>query len=75
VGRAELVAAQDGDWGAARRPYERFTITRRTEIETIVLLLVIGVAVTKIAVWGRRHYAIASRRAGYWRASTTRRGR
>jgi hypothetical protein len=27
--------------------------------------LVIGVTVTKIAVWGRRHYAIASRRAGY----------
>jgi hypothetical protein len=26
---------------------------------------VIGVAVTEIAVWGRRHYAIASRRAGY----------
>jgi K+-sensing histidine kinase KdpD len=32
------------------QPYERFTITRRTDIETIVLLLVIGVAVTKIAV-------------------------
>jgi K+-sensing histidine kinase KdpD len=47
------------------RPYERFTITRRTDIETAVLLLVIGVAVTEIAVWGRRHYAIASRRAGY----------
>jgi K+-sensing histidine kinase KdpD len=47
------------------RPYERFTITRRTDIETTVLLLVIGVAVTEIAVWGRRHYAIASRRAGY----------
>ena len=46
-------------------PYERFTITRRTDIETTVLLLVIGVAVTEIAVWGRRHYAIASRRAGY----------
>jgi K+-sensing histidine kinase KdpD len=47
------------------QPYERFTITRRTDIETTVLLLVIGVAVTEIAVWGRRHYAIASRRAGY----------
>jgi hypothetical protein len=46
-------------------PYERFTITRRTDIETTVLLLVIGVAVTEIAVWGRRQYAIASRRAGY----------
>jgi hypothetical protein len=47
------------------RPYERLTITRRTDIETAVLLLVIGVAVTEIAVWGRRHYAIANRRAGY----------
>jgi K+-sensing histidine kinase KdpD len=47
------------------QPYERFTITRRTDIETTVLLLVIGVAVTELAVWGRRHYAIASRRAGY----------
>jgi K+-sensing histidine kinase KdpD len=33
------------------QPYERFTITRRTDIETTVLLLVIGVAVTEIAVW------------------------
>jgi K+-sensing histidine kinase KdpD len=47
------------------QPYERFTITRRTDIETTVLLMVIGVAVTEIAAWGRRHYAIASRRAGY----------
>ncbi len=47
------------------RPYEEFTINRRTDIETTVLLLVIGVAVTEIAVWGRRQHAAASRRAGY----------
>ena len=47
------------------QPYERFTITRRTDIETTVLLLVIGVAVTELAVWGRREHAAASRRAGY----------
>ena len=47
------------------RPYERFTITSRADIETTVLLLVIGVAVTEIAVWGRRQHAAASRRAGY----------
>src|SRR6201990_3281581 len=46
------------------QPYERFTITRRTDIETTVLLLVIGVAVTEIAVWGRRPRVTASRRAG-----------
>jgi len=47
------------------RPYERFSITSRNDIETTVLLLVIGVAVTELAVWGRRQYATASRRAGY----------
>ncbi len=47
------------------RPYERFTITRTTDIETTLLILVIGVAVTEIAVWGRRQHLAASRRAGY----------
>ncbi len=47
------------------RPYETFNITRRTDIETTILLLLIGVAVTEIAVWGRRQHAAASRRAGY----------
>jgi K+-sensing histidine kinase KdpD len=47
------------------RPYEEFSITRRADIETTVLLLVIGVAVTELAVWGRRQHAAASRRAGY----------
>src|SRR5580700_10379690 len=47
------------------RPYERFAINSRADIETTVLLLVIGVAVTEIAVWGRRQHAAASRRAGY----------
>jgi K+-sensing histidine kinase KdpD len=47
------------------RPYERFAIAGRTDIETTILLLVIGVAITEIAVWGRRQHAAASRRAGY----------
>src|SRR5580704_12173117 len=47
------------------RPYEQFTINRATDIETTVLLLVIGIAVTEIAVWGRRQHATASKRAGY----------
>jgi K+-sensing histidine kinase KdpD len=47
------------------RPYERFTITRAADIETTVLILVIGMAVTEIAVWGRRQHVAASRRAGY----------
>jgi K+-sensing histidine kinase KdpD len=47
------------------RPYERFSITRTSDIETTVLILVIGVAVTEIAVWGRRQHLAATRRAGY----------
>lgn len=47
------------------RPYERFSITSTTDIETTVLILVIGVAVTEIAVWGRRQRLAATRRAGY----------
>jgi K+-sensing histidine kinase KdpD len=47
------------------RPYEEFAITRRADIQTAVLLLAIGVAVTEIAVWGRRQHDAASRRAGY----------
>jgi hypothetical protein len=47
------------------RPYEQFSISRATDIETTVLLLVIGIAVTEIAVWGRRQRATASRRSGY----------
>jgi K+-sensing histidine kinase KdpD len=46
-------------------PYERFTITRSTDIETTVLLLAVGVAVTEIAVRGRAQHAAAARRAGY----------
>jgi K+-sensing histidine kinase KdpD len=47
------------------RPYEHFSISRAADIETTVLLLVIGVAVTEIAVWGRGQHAAASRRSGY----------
>ena len=54
------------------RPYERFTITRTADLETTVLILVIGVAVTELAVWGRRQHLAASRRAATWRGSTRR---
>ncbi len=47
------------------RPYERFTITNRADVETSVLLVVVGVGVTELAVWGRRQQALASRDAGY----------
>ena len=47
------------------RPYERFSMARSSDIVTTLLLLGIGIAVTEIAVWGRRQHAAASRRAGY----------
>jgi K+-sensing histidine kinase KdpD len=47
------------------RPYERFAILRRADVETTVLLLLIGLAVTELAVWARHQHAVASRRAGY----------
>jgi K+-sensing histidine kinase KdpD len=47
------------------RPYERFSITRAADIETTVLILVIGVAVTELSVWGHRQQLAATRRAGY----------
>ncbi|HET6295511.1 MAG TPA: DUF4118 domain-containing protein [Kribbella sp.] len=46
-------------------PYNRLTINDRNDIETTVLLLVIGVAVTELAIWGRRQQARASRQKGY----------
>jgi hypothetical protein len=47
-------------------PYENFAINDRTNIETTVLLLLVGSAVTEVAVWGRRQQAEASRQAGYF---------
>ncbi|HET8682586.1 MAG TPA: DUF4118 domain-containing protein [Micromonosporaceae bacterium] len=47
------------------QPYQRFTIADRSDIETFVLLMIVGVAVTELAVWGHRQQATASRAAGY----------
>jgi hypothetical protein len=47
------------------QPYLRFTIKEPTDVEVTVLLVVVGVAVTEIALWGRRQQARASRRSGY----------
>jgi len=47
------------------RPYGHFTITRRSDIETTVLILAVGILVTELAVWGRRKAALASGQAGY----------
>jgi K+-sensing histidine kinase KdpD len=46
-------------------PYGRFTIDDRADIETTVLLILVGIAVTEICLWGRRQQAKASRDSGY----------
>src|SRR5262245_14165628 len=47
------------------KPYNTFTIDSRDDVETAVLLVLVGLAVTEIALWGRRQQARASRRNGY----------
>jgi K+-sensing histidine kinase KdpD len=47
------------------QPYLRFTIKDRSDIEVTVLLVLVGISVTEIALWGRRQQARASRRTGY----------
>src|SRR3954451_13501152 len=46
-------------------PFTRFAITDRADIETAVLLVLVGLAVNEIALWGRRQQARASREQGY----------
>jgi K+-sensing histidine kinase KdpD len=47
------------------RPYQQFTIADPDDVAVTVLLVLIGIAVTEVALWGRRQQARASRRAGY----------
>lgn len=46
-------------------PTEQFAIKSRADIEVFVLLVVVGVAVTEIALWGLRQQGRAARRAGF----------
>ncbi len=46
-------------------PYNTLSISDRGDIETALLLLLIGVAVTEVALWGRREQALASTEQGY----------
>lgn len=46
-------------------PYQDLQIHARSDIETTVLLVLIGVAVTELALWGRRQQARASEQRGY----------
>jgi K+-sensing histidine kinase KdpD len=46
-------------------PYGQLTIHDPNDVEVTVLLVLVGVAVTEIALWGSRQEARASRRQGY----------
>jgi K+-sensing histidine kinase KdpD len=46
-------------------PYLTFRINDRADIETTVLLVLVGAAVSEIAYWGRRQQAQASRHEGF----------
>lgn len=61
---AALSAAAGFDYFLTE-PYRAFTIAEPTDLETAVLLLFVGAAVSEIAVWGRRQQARASRQQGY----------
>ena len=51
------------------RPYEQLTITRAADVETAVLLLLVGVGVTELAVRGRRSRPWPAGKRGIWPAS------
>jgi hypothetical protein len=53
------------------RPYEQFAITRRADVETTVLMVLVGALVTELAVRGRRHREVAATKAGYLASIST----
>ncbi|MGW5242236.1 DUF4118 domain-containing protein [Monashia sp. NPDC004114] len=46
-------------------PYHSLTISNSEDVELAVVLVIVGLAVTEIALWGRRQQAAALRREGY----------
>lgn len=62
-----LAAASGGLWFDffLIAPYNRLAISDPDDVEVVVLLVVIGAAVTEIALWGRREQEGAARRNGY----------
>jgi K+-sensing histidine kinase KdpD len=47
------------------RPYDRFTISHRSDLETTVAILVVGVLVTELAARSRRHWQAANISTAY----------
>jgi K+-sensing histidine kinase KdpD len=62
-----LAAVSGGVWFDffLTAPYQRFTIKGSDDVEATVLLVLIGLGVTEIALWGHRQQSRAARRSGY----------
>lgn len=62
-----VAAASGGLWFDyfLTAPFHRLTIDDSDDIEVTVLLVLVGIAVTELALWGGRQQAKASSRAGY----------
>jgi K+-sensing histidine kinase KdpD len=62
-----LAAVSAGAWFDffLTAPYQQFAIKGSDDIEATVLLVVIGLGVTEVALWGHRQQARAAGRSGY----------
>jgi K+-sensing histidine kinase KdpD len=62
-----LAAVSGGVWFDffLTAPYNRLTIHDSDDVQATVLLVIIGLAVSEIALWGYRQQARAARRSGY----------
>lgn len=62
-----VAAASGGVWFDffLTEPFRRFTIEDSDDIEVTLLLVLVGLGVTELAIWGGRQQAKASRRSGY----------
>lgn len=47
------------------RPYDRFTISHRSDLETTIAIFVVGVLVTELAARSRRHWQAANSSTSY----------
>jgi K+-sensing histidine kinase KdpD len=65
AGIAAALAATAGFDFFLTEPVHTFTITDPDDLETAILLLLVGAAVGELAIWGRRQQARASREQGY----------
>lgn len=61
---AALTAAGSFDFFLTE-PFYSLSIHRQADLELAVALVLVGLAVTEIALWGRRQQAVAQRREGY----------